>query len=289
MSKIEWTDKTWNPVTGCNKVSTGCKNCYAMTMSERLQSMGIEKYKDTVKRTAGGNLNFTGKINLIESALNDPLKWKKPYMVFVNSMSDLFHEKVPFEYISRVLNTIAKTPQHTYQILTKRADRMQEYFKSHTTLKHPLKNLWLGVSCENQKTLEERVPCLLKCPASVRFISAEPLLGDLDLYKLNGLLAYGGQYSNGVEWAGEGGINWVIAGGESGHGARAMSVEWVRNIQKQCKEFGVAFFFKQWGKWLPQGQRNAEGNKHTALICGNKKANGNYLDDKKHLEYPTKN
>lgn len=210
-SSIEWTEMTWNPTTGCNKVSQGCKFCYAEIMSKRLQSMGIEKYKD----------NFEVKIH--EDALSTPYTWKKPKIVFVNSMSDLFHEKVPTSFIQRVFNVMRENPQHVFQILTKRAERLYE-LNSELKWSH---NIWMGVSVEDQK-VESRIDFLRKTDAKVKFLSLEPLIGPLPCMNLKN-------------------IDWVIVGGESGHNPRPMNPDWVIDIQEQCKRKDVAFFFKQWG------------------------------------------
>jgi protein gp37 len=228
-SKIEWTEATWNPSTGCNKVSAGCKNCYAETMSKRLKAMGTKGYEN--------GFEFT----LMPERVDMPLKIKKPTKFFVNSMSDLFHEKMPFDFLDSVFETIKNTPQHTYQILTKREEILVDYFKN----RNVPQNVWLGVSVENQKT-KNRIDALRKVDAHIRFLSLEPLLEDLAVLDLTD-------------------IDWAIVGGESGHKARPMKKDWAINIQKQCEEQGTAFFFKQWGTW------GADGVKRS------KKANGRKL------------
>lgn len=210
-SSIEWTEATWNPVTGCNKISEGCKHCYAATMAKRLHAMGNSRYTN--------GFDVTLHHDLIEA----PLKWKKPRRIFVNSMSDLFHKDVPLEFIQSVFETMEKASWHTFQILTKRSDRLAEIAP---LLTWP-NNVWQGVSVENQSVIE-RIEMLRKVPASVRFLSVEPLLGPINDLNLHG-------------------IHWVIVGGESGPGARPMKEEWVRSIMQQCKDQNVAFFFKQWG------------------------------------------
>ena len=240
MSKIEWTEKTWNPVTGCTKMSEACQNCYAEVMAKRLSGMPAskKKYKNGFRLT------------LHPEVLEEPLKWKKPQMVFVVSMGDLFHKDVPFEYIDRVMDVIKRTPQHTYQILTKRADRMAEYFDD----KYTPKNVWLGVTCENQQHYD-RISHLRQIPATVRFLSCEPLLGDMaDVYL--------------------GGIDWVITGGESGSKARRTPADWFRHLRDQCRQSNVPFFFKQWGAWGEDG------------IKRSKYANGSLLDGREWKEYP---
>jgi protein gp37 len=210
-SKIEWTEMTWNPVTGCSKVSPGCKYCYAERLAKRLKAMGLDRYKNGFK------------VTLQPDVLDVPFRWREPRMVFVNSMSDLFHEKVPLSYIKKVFDTMAKCPQHTFQILTKRSQRLSAVSPE---LPWPV-NIWMGVSVENQQ-VSHRIVDLKTVPATVRFLSCEPLIGPLENLPLEG-------------------IHWVIVGGESGPGARLMKREWVLSIHRQCKAAGVPFFFKQWG------------------------------------------
>lgn len=210
-SNIEWTEMTWNPTTGCDKVSVGCKFCYAEIMSRRLQAMGVEKYKD----------NFEVRIH--EDALNIPYTWKNSKVVFVNSMSDLFHKDIPLEFIQKVFRVMNENPQHIFQVLTKRAERL---FELHKELKWT-HNIWMGVSVENDK-VRDRIDFLRKTNARVKFLSLEPLIGPLRHLNMSG-------------------IDWIIVGGESGHNPRPMKPEWVLDIQEQCKNNDVAFFFKQWG------------------------------------------
>lgn len=210
-SKIEWTELTWNPTTGCNKVSQGCKHCYAEIMSRRLKAMGLDKYKNGFKLT------------LHEDALKIPYSWKTPKIVFVNSMSDLFHNDIPFEFIHRVFKVMNDNPQHVFQVLTKRADVLFDY---HKKLKWT-HNIWMGVSAENEKELW-RVDLLRKTRAKTKFLSCEPLLGPLTKLKLNK-------------------INWVIVGGESGRNPRPIKSEWIYEIFEKCEQADVKFFFKQWG------------------------------------------
>lgn len=211
-SSIEWTQMTWNPTTGCDKVSAGCKFCYAEVMSRRLKAMGTEKYKNGFKLT------------IHPESLETPREWKIPKTVFVNSMSDLFHEDVPLSFIKKVFKVMNDTPQHTYQILTKRGDVL---FKHHEKLNWT-KNIWMGVSVENEKVVD-RIDFLRNTNAKVKFLSLEPLIGPLSNLNLKN-------------------IHWAIVGGESGHGARPMEYEWVMEIKKQCKDAEVLFFFKQWGR-----------------------------------------
>ncbi len=210
-SSIEWTEVTWNPVTGCNKVSAGCKFCYAERMSKRLQAMGVEQYRDGFKLT------------LAPQVINAPYSWKKPRTVFVNSMSDLFHKDVPIDYIKKVFRVMNETPQHTYQILTKRAERLNEIASEFEWSD----NIWMGVSVEEEK-VSFRIPLLIDTPAKVKFLSIEPLIGAVKSLYL-------------------GDIDWVVVGGESGPGARPLKKEWVVEIFNQCKTKKVKFFFKQWG------------------------------------------
>lgn len=221
-SSIEWTEATWNPVVGCTVLSPGCTNCYAMRMARRLEAMGQPKYIGTT-RLSGGRAKWNGVIRTDEEALKIPATWKTGRMIFVNSMADLFHEKVPVAFIKRVFDAMAQTPQHTYQILTKRAERLE-------TLSGELgwtRNIWMGVSVESAEYLW-RIDHLRRTPAAIKFLSLEPLLGPLENMDLRG-------------------VDWAIAGGESGPGARAMQPEWVRSIRDQCISENVAFHFKQWG------------------------------------------
>jgi len=230
-SSIEWTEMTWNPTTGCDKVSAGCKFCYAEIMSNRLQAMGVEKYKD----------NF--EVRMHETALRIPYTWKHSKVVFVNSMSDLFHKDVSLEFIKKVFEVMNDNPQHTFQVLTKRAERL---FEVHNELKWT-HNIWMGVSVENEK-VQKRIDYLRKTKAKVKFLSIEPLIGPLPNLNIKK-------------------IDWVIVGGESGRKPRPMDADWVLDIQEQCKNKGVAFFFKQWGGT-------------------NKKANGRILNGRTYDEMP---
>jgi protein gp37 len=221
-SPIEWTEATWNPVVGCTVLSPGCTNCYAMRLAARLEAMGQPKYTGVTRKT-GGRYKWNGRINLDRASLDIPKRWKTGRMIFVNSMSDLFHAKVPLEFIQAVFATMVETPQHTYQVLTKRPDRAEELAKHLPWPKH----VWLGTSVENADFVE-RIDHLRRTPATVKFLSLEPLLGPLEGMNLKG-------------------IDWAIAGGESGPGARPMPIEWVRSIRDQCIKAKVAFHFKQWG------------------------------------------
>lgn len=221
-SGIEWTEATWNPVAGCTILSPGCMNCYAMRMASRLEAMGQPKYSGTTRRS-GGRAKWNGVIRLDYEALALPESWKRGRLIFVNSMSDLFHEDVPTEFIQLVFGVMRRTPQHTYQILTKRSERLKDLSSQ---LEWP-SNVWMGVSVENSDYLY-RIDHLRATRAAIRFLSLEPLLGPLDRLDLSS-------------------IHWVIAGGESGPGARYMNPDWVRAIRDQCEQGDVAFHFKQWG------------------------------------------
>lgn len=223
MSRIEWTERTWNPVVGCTKVSPGCAHCYAETMAKRLRAIGTPGYEN----------GFI--LSMRPERLREPLIRKRPTVYFVNSMSDLFHEDIPFDFIDKVFEVIQNTPQHTFQILTKRASRMALYMSN----KDAPFNAWLGVSVENVKHGLPRIDVLRKVKASIRFLSIEPLLeplGQIDLH----------------------GIDWVIVGGESGLKARPMQKAWAESIREQCERDHVPFFFKQWGRWGSDGKRRAK-------------------------------
>jgi protein gp37 len=231
-------DKTWNPVTGCTKTSPGCLHCYAETMCEWLCKMGQEKYKN------GFN------VMLHENSLYEPVKWKRSHHVFVCSMADIFHEHVPFSFIDKIIQTIVLTPQHTYQFLTKWAERMSEYFQ-HRKIPH---NLWLGVTVESKIT-KSRIDIVRTMSSPVRYLCCEPLLEDLGELNLDN-------------------INWIIVGGESGADARPMKKEWVLSIEKQTRDSGTAFFFKQWGTW------SEDGVKRDRYI------NGSTIDGKLYQQFP---
>jgi protein gp37 len=223
-TSIEWTDATWNPVAGCSIVSAGCTNCYAMRMASRLQAMGMQKYKGLTRRSGSRHV-WTGKVTCHFESLEVPLAWRKPKRIFVNSMSDLFHEAVPNSFIKKIWKVMADTPHHTYQILTKRTERMASLVG--TPAIPTLPHVWLGTSVEGKDALF-RLDQLRKAPAAIRFVSFEPLL-------------------NSVQGANLDGIAWAIVGGESGPRARPMIDKWVDEIEEMCRAQGVAFFFKQWG------------------------------------------
>ena len=237
-TKIEWTEKVWNPSIGCDKISSGCKFCYAEVFARRLNAMGVEDYKDGFK------------FKILPHRLGEPLKIKKPTKFFVNSMSDLFHEQMPYEYLDMVFDVIIRTPQHIYQVLTKRDKIMLQYFSN----KHVPSNVWLGVSVENS-TFKNRIDSLRNINVKTRFISFEPLIGSVGKINLKN-------------------IHWAIVGGESGRNARPVKKEWIDEIFELCKQQNVAFFFKQWGTW------GADEVKR------NKKSNGRRFRGKEWNEYP---
>lgn len=230
-TKIEWTERTWNPVTGCSKQSEGCTFCYAEAMAKRLKAMGNNKYTNGFSVTLHYDL------------LNKPLLWKKNATIFVCSMSDLFHEEVPFDFIDMVMNTIVQCPQHTFQILTKRPQRMSDYFSTRDVPQ----NVWVGTTIESPSVIH-RMEILTSIKANVRFISCEPLLADLGEIDLTG-------------------INWIIVGGESGPHARPMKPEWAENILNLAIKYNIPFFFKQWGTWGSDGQRGSK-KRNGKLIKG---------------------
>lgn len=223
-SEIEWTDVTWNPVAGCNVESAGCTNCYAMRMAGRLQAMGHPKYKGTTRKS-GKRTVWTGRVNVDPSSLNAPLDWKRGRRIFVNSMSDLFHEEVPTAFIQAVWATMAQCPQHQFQVLTKRPERMAAMFASSEL--HRLPQVWIGTSVEDNAVVD-RIEHLVAISGMTRFVSFEPLIGSVGSISLRG-------------------IDWAIVGGESGPASRPMKIEWVEQIERACRKAGTAFFFKQWG------------------------------------------
>ncbi|TJV70308.1 MAG: phage Gp37/Gp68 family protein [Mesorhizobium sp.] len=280
---IEWTDATWNPIVGCSIATAGCAHCYAMKMAARIEAMGgAPHYAGTTKKVNGSAV-WTGKLALApERILTQPLRWKEPRRIFVNSMGDLFHENVPDQWIDQTFAVMAVTPHHTYQPLTKRADRARRYLSDPATKRRvydiacslvierqievvliapgtderrapfgprvyldqwPLPNVWLGVSAERQQEADERIPELLATPAAIRFVSAEPLLGPINF----GTLQAGIPTNAWLTWLD--GLDWIIFGGESGPNARPMHPAWARSIRDQCQAAGVPFFFKQWGAW----------------------------------------
>lgn len=273
---ISWTDATWNPIRGCSRVSEGCRNCYAENVAARFSRPGQPYEGLAVNRLVQSmhglktEPRWTGEVRFVPEQLDQPLRWKRPRRIFVNSMSDLFHEKLTDEQIDQVFAVMALAPQHTFQVLTKRPDRMGDYITNHVASKRsdvwvwngpvtedgknganmrfPLPNVWLGVSVENQQTADERIPLLLQTPAAVRFVSAEPLLGPVNFdrigtWRSEPLSALDEQ----VGYVERPRLDWVIVGGESGPGARLCDVAWIHSIVEQCRDAGVACFVKQLG------------------------------------------
>ncbi|MET9436954.1 phage Gp37/Gp68 family protein [Streptomyces sp. NPDC006551] len=291
---IEWTDRTWNPVTGCTQISAGCDNCYAKTIAERFRGHAAFPHGFDVQLRA--------------HKVNDPLSWKKPAKVFVNSMSDLFHNEIDQAWIADIFAVIAASRRHTFQLLTKRHARMRTLLNdSHfvdqvrsraigkglepSAWAWPLPNLWLGVSVENQQWADIRIPALLRTPAAIRWISAEPLLGPVDLKQA--VRTMGSEHGHGLDW--------VVAGGESGRGARPMSPTWATSLRDQCAQADVPFLFKQWGEYAPTGYLVIGGTSKGTLLVGDpvddighrveiarvgKKAAGRELDGRLHDDYP---
>jgi protein gp37 len=313
-TSIEWTDASWNPIVGCTEISPGCANCYAARLAAtRLRN--TPQYKGLATIHNPGEARWTGEVRNIfgldHKVLEEPLHWRKPRRIFVCDMGDLFHEDVQDEWLHSVFWTILSCPRHTFQILTKRADRMKEFMTKYYTAKEsglpkPLPNVWLGVSVENQHFADERIPLLLATPAAVRWISAEPLLGpvDLDSERRDGLHALGCGVPDHKCLPMCRGIDWVVCGGESGPGhagacgntgARPMHPDWARSLRDQCQAAGVPFFFKQWGEWGPpfgegpmehigpQFMKTESGDWLTKI--GKKKA-GRLLDGRTWDEFP---
>jgi protein gp37 len=257
---IEWTDSTWNPVRGCSRVSEGCTRCYAESVAARFSGPGqpyegLAKFVIVPDETGVGvpQARWTNELRFIEKHLDDPIHWQKPSRIFVNSMSDLFHPAVTFEWLAKIFDVMARAPQHTYQILTKRPQRMLDTlvcggdpdvarsFEATYSQSWPPKNWWFGVSVEDQKTANERIPILGKCPAKTKFVSYEPALGPVDLAVAC------------VDPVTLAEIDWIIAGGESGSHARPSHPQWFRDVRDLCDGLGTPFYFKQWGEWAPVG------------------------------------
>lgn len=248
-TQIEWTDATWNPVAGCTIQSPGCTHCYAMQMASRLEAMGMEKYEGLTRRS-GDRVVWTGVVRLDRKSLNVPLAWRKPRKIFVNSMSDLFHERVPESFVKEVWAIMAQASQHNYQILTKRPDRMADIVGRMTG--PPLPNVWLGTSVEDSH-VTGRIDDLRKAPAAIRFISFEPLIGPVGAVDMTE-------------------IHWAIVGGESGRLARPIREDWIDEIYNQCIDQSVAFFFKQWGTW-------GKDNKKRSKKANGREYRGRYWDE----------
>jgi protein gp37 len=329
---IEWTDATWNPVVGCSIVSPGCKNCYAMRMAGRIEAMdkaaGHAPHYRGLTRPSKAGAVWTGAVRLHRPALLAPLSWRKPRRAFVNSMSDLFHEALSDADIDQVFAVMASTPHCVFQILTKRADRMRDYTTNGqaaarrisravptTLIKWPLPNVWLGVSAERQVEADARVPDLLATPAARRFVSAEPLLGPIDLRHV---APTDSGYINALSSSTGPNLDWLIVGGESGPGARPMHPQWTRDLRDQCAAARVPFFFKQWGTWSAVYDRDQDdpdwrrcdvvarqterrggqwlnlaggqgfhGERVVRVVRTSKAAAGAELDGRLHREFPT--
>ncbi len=281
-TKIEWSESSWNPLRGCSRVSRACEHCYAEVVAGRFSGPGLP-YEGLTRATSGG-ARWTGKIMLVPEHLADPLRWKRPRLIFVNSMSDLFHPNVPDEYIAAVFGVMMYARRHKFQVLTKRPERMEALLPTLTALRchvaasdilkdtpawqrtyqpadamFPLSNVWLGVSVEDQPTADARIPLLLNTPATVRFLSCEPLLGPITFtvpaasgsIRIDALTGGWAVQRNDGSHQQEPRIHWVIAGGESGAGARPMHPDWARSLRDECVRAGVPYFFKQWGAWAP--------------------------------------
>jgi protein gp37 len=275
---IEWADRTWNPLLGCERVSAGCDGCYAINTATiragnphpRVAAAfaGLTERRD-------GRLDWTGRINLLPDRMDQPLGWRKPSKVFVNSQSDLFHKDVPLAFIEQVFAVMARTPQHTYQLLTKRHARMSSILRRPTfrdsvaaivsaDIEWPLPNLWLGVSVEDQHWADIRIPALLDTPAAVRWLSMEPLLGPVDLTKffnwrpIGENLKFAPLPPSFAEACGLPALHWIVCGGESGPKARPIALQWARDLRDQSVAAGVPYFYKQWGEWVPPSQMPAD-------------------------------
>lgn len=326
-SRIEWTEEVWNPIRGCSRVSEGCRNCYAERIAARFNKPGglavgggqypAQAFHGLATMTPQGP-RWTGKIRFASELIDAPLGWERPRRVFVNSMSDLFHDDVKIAWLDQIFAVMVLAREHTFQILTKRPRRMRDYLSSPATperirlalegflqkgdsayeLRWPIENIWVGASVEDQSAADERIPFLLDAPAAVRWISAEPLLGPLDLERYLLALRHEGRHACR-------GVHWVVAGGESGPAARPMHPDWARALRGQCKVAGVPFFFKQWGAWAPmvfgQPENRRYGEFHgdrffESCLCSaglseamkmlGKRAAGRKLDGREWDEYP---
>lgn len=309
-TKIEWTDATWNPITGCTLVSEGCRHCYAARLAATRLSSHPSR-AGLARLNAKGEAKFTGEVRFNEQWLDQPLRWRRPRMIFVCAHGDLFHESVPDEWIDRVFAVMALASQHTFQCLTKRPERARAYLAADRCWMWqdpifggplfdptfpgsplPLRNVWLGTSVENQAAADERIPHLLEAPAAIRFLSAEPLLGPIYLHRTDFVGGFDTPYR----------LDWVIVGGESGHGARPMHPDWARSLRDQCANAGLPFLFKQHGAWLheshdPNGLwdwsgADERGAMHlwpdaTASIHVGKKRAGRLLDGREHNGFPS--
>lgn len=292
MTNIEWTHRgetkgeSWNMIGGCTKVSEGCSNCYALRDSWRIQNnpKRPDRYEGVCEKV-NGDVRWTGRINLDWDAVTKPLHWRKPRTVFVASMSDLFHKDVPFDFIGDVWQTMFNSPKHTFQVLTKRPQRARQWFDEYwipavdyDPEQYVLPNVWLGVTAENQKQADKRIPILADIPARVRFVSAEPLLGPIDFSRYLDVIDYNPQVMYYEEWPRKNLLSWCITGGESGHNARPMHPQWARDIRDQCLEHNVAYFHKQNGEWIKQ--RAVPGDDWTHVT---------FMDEEGNIHEPTNN
>ncbi len=298
--KIRWLNlpgykgETWNPIIGCSKVSDGCKNCYAEKQAFRMAHMGHEGYKAV---TQFPEKEWNGESYAVEDSFEKPLRWKKPRVIFVCSMGDLFFNWHSREELDRIFEVIGKCQQHIFIILTKRPDRMKSYieYRKENNLWYGHSWVWMGVTAENQKTANERIPELLKIHAAVRFVSVEPMLGQVELQhflfhnKINTIFSsIASPVTKPIQ------LDWVICGGESGHHARPMHPDWARSLRDQCHNAGVPFFFKQWGEWMPNDQYAVKWAKikkmtyflDTTVLKVGRKAAGNLLDGERWEQYP---
>jgi protein gp37 len=300
--------QTWNPIVGCSKISTGCEHCYAERMAIRLSNMaqpGTAAYRDVIEGGFDRPAHWNGKTSLVESALEKPLTWKKPRAIFVNSMGDLFHENTPDEWIASIWGIMAVCPQHLFIVLTKRAERMERWFKDENERcierlgdgcggLRTLPNVWIGVTAENQEQADKRIPHLFSIPAAKRFVSVEPMVEAVQI-GMRGTCTMCVSFNCELHGSSEllekcpatKKLDWVICGGESGPGARAMSPEWARGLRDQCQAAGVPFFFKQWGDWFKYPHRIP--NKQAAIDAGfmsYEKHGGDVLDGRQWQDWP---
>jgi protein gp37 len=292
MTKIEWTDETWNPIIGCRKISPGCQNCYAEKMAFRLGHGQLSKNEGLSLKYSRiidcNSKTWNGRSEIIEESMIRPMKWKKPKKIFVCSMGDLFHESVSFKWIDEVIKVIKQCPQHTFQILTKRPDRMLEYFKNYYQLiPRMIRNIWLGVTAENQEQANFRIPILLEIPSIMHFISIEPMVASVNMneigfHKFKAWLSGSYQYS----------IKWVICGGETGQNARPLHPDWVINLKNNCVENNIPFFFKSWGEYWPCVSGRIYREKTIDFIDGvsmakvGKKLSGCMIEGKEYKQFP---
>ena len=270
-TKIEWSEMVWNPIRGCTRVSEGCRNCYAERVAARFSGLGEPYHGLAILKNH--QPRWTGKVRFIEKHLEDPWRWKKPRMIFVNSMSDLFHEQVSDGWIAKIIWVMSRSPRHIFQILTKRPERMRDFLQRKENWEGSLRNIWWGVSVEDQKTADERIPLLLETPVAIRWVSYEPALGPLKLTRQHEFCPIHSGFCM-KTCPTKIGIDWLVCGGESGPGARPMHPDWARNIRNQCFAMNIPFFFKQWGEYDAEGIRTG------------KKSSGDFLDGHQWRQFP---